>query len=485
MNFAEAMRNEEKWTKTENGAVALKTTGEACLDLFSTIGSLRNASETRIQTLFEEAYKENPLKAMKILFYSRDIREGAGERRVFRTLIRYISIYHPEALRKNIRFFGEYGRYDDLYSLVETPLEEDMWGVMKDQLNRDISDMKTGLPVSLLAKWIKTPDASSKNTRKLGIKTALKLGYTVKDFKRVLRKLRKYIDVTEAKMSANEWDEIEYSNVPSRAMMIYRNAFQRHDQDRFSEFSQKTVTGEVKINSSTLYPYDIVEKYLYSRLSDEEKLVLEAQWRQLPNYVEERTNAIVIADVSDSMRGRPMATSIGLALYFAEHNQGDYHNLFMTFSASPYIVNVKGETLEQKLRFIHSSKWGMDTNLEAAFDEILSLAIENKTLPEEMPKSIIVISDMEIDYWGYRDWTFYDQMRAKYIQAGYEIPNVVFWNVNSRNDVFHADAKRKGLQLVSGQSATIFKYLIKAIGKTPIEMMNDVIEGERYRAITI
>lgn len=485
MNFAEALSNETKTTYTENGQKALNTTSDSCLDLFGSIGSLRSRNDSEVERLFAEAYKEDKLLATKILFYARDIREGCGERKTFRTILKYLANYHPEAIIPNLDLIGVYGRYDDLYCLIDTPVENEMWDAMKKQFEEDIENLKHGNAVSLLAKWIKTPDASSKKTRALGIQTALKLGYSVYKFKRLLRILRQHIDIVERHMSAGEWDQIKYSEVPSRAMTIYRKAFAKHDPERYSEFVNKALTGEEKINSSTLYPYDIVEKILYK---NEDSRTLEAQWRQLPNYVEEGTNAIVMADVSGSMYGRPMATSIGLAIYFAERNKGAYHNLFMTFSERPDICTVKGDTLNQKISFLHRANWEMNTNLEAGFRKVLDIAIDNHVAPEDMVKSIIVVSDMEIDravYGSSRNWLFYDQMKQMYTDHGYEIPNLVFWNVDSRNDVFHADANRKGVQLCSGQSITTFKQLMGCIGMTPVEMMLKVINSERYEAITV
>ena len=211
--------------------------------------------------------------------------------------------------------------------------------------------------------------------------------------------------------------------------------------------------------------------------------MLEAQWRQLPNYIEDGQHAIVMADVSGSMYGRPLATSVGLTIYFAERNIGAYHNLFMTFSSMPEIVVLKGETLEQKIQYVSKASWGMSTNLKAAFDKVLEIAIANNVAQSEMPRSIIVISDMEIDRCADDEWIFYDQVKAEYEDNGYEIPNVVFWNVNSRHDVFHADSKRPGVQLCSGQSISVFKQLMGSIGKTPIEMMEEVINSERYAGI--
>ena len=456
--------------------------------MFGTIGALRKADEARITSLFEEAYKENPLLATKILFYARDIRgdketTGLGERRVFRIILKYAALHHPECIRPNLDLIGVYGRYDDLYELIGTPLEDDMWSAMKKQFEEDKINLEKGNVISLLAKWIKTADASSEKTRKLGIKTALKLGYNIYEFKRIVRAIRKHLRIVEGLMSTNQWDKITYSEVPSRAMMIYRNAFKKHDEDRFNQFAQKAVTGEVKINSATLYPYDIIEKYkgrgygnYYSgsNLSQTEENILQAQWDALPNYVEEGTNAIVIADTSGSMSGRPMDTAVSLAIYFAQRNTGAYHNLWMNFSSRPSFLSN-----------IDYDNWSGSTNCAAAFELILNTAIKNHVSANEMPKSLIIISDMEFDWCGGQNWSFYEEMRARFAQYGYEIPTVVFWQAESRHDVFHADKDRKGVILVSGQSAGTFKNLINSIGMTPVEFMNKTILSNRYEPVTV
>ena len=496
MNFAQAIKNETKWTRTENGAVALKTTDDALLDLFGTIGALREAEEARITSLFEEAYQANPLYATKILFYARDIRgdeetQGLGERRVFRIILKYCALHHPEAIRPNLDLIGVYGRYDDMYELIGTPLEKDMWTAMKKQFEEDLENMAKGNAISLLAKWIKTADASSPKTRALGKLTAQKLGYDVYNFKRIVRAMRKQIGIVESLMSTGHWDEIKYSEVPSRAMLIYRNAFKKHDEERFSQFAQKAVTGEEKINSGTLFPYDLIEKGIQSSwnwrwsLTGTENNIVQAQWDQLPNYVESGTNAIVMADTSGSMSGRPIMTALGLAIYFAQRNIGAYHNLYMTFSCYPKYQEIKGKTLAQIFRNLDYSGWQMNTDCEAAFNLILDTAIKNHVSAEEMPKSLIIISDMEFDQAGNRKWSFYDQMRARFAEYGYEIPQIVWWNVESRHDVFHADKNRKGVVICSGQSSGIFKNLIGSISMTPTEFMMKCIDSKRYEPITV
>ena len=489
--FAKAARKESVYGRTENGAVALNTTSDARLDLFGVIGALRGADQVRIERLFSEAYRADPLFATKIAFYARDIRGGLGERETFRTIIRYMARMHPEALRPNLDLIGVYGRYDDLYCLIGTPLEEEMWAVMKEQFEEARRSLETGKAVSLLAKWIKTADASSEKTRKLGILTARKLGYSVYDFKRIVRALRRRIGVIETLMTEGRWDEIRYPEVPSRAMMIYRNAFRRHDGERYEQFVNRAVSGQEKIHAGTLYPYDIVEKvaprlgFYFSASTLNNDPALEAQWRQLPDYAEPGTNALVIADTSGSMTGRPMATSVGLAVYFAERNRGAYHNMFMSFSGTSRIQVLRGETLAQKISSINMDDWSNNTNLHAAFEHVLNIAIRNHVPQEEMPKSLIVISDMEIDFCGDRDWTFYEMMEEMYRMNGYIIPNIIFWNVASRNDVFHADKNRKGVQLASGQSAAVFRQVMQTVGMNPVEAMEKIINSERYEAITV
>lgn len=485
MSFADVLRNAGRFTHTENGAVALCTTRDARLDFFSTVGSLREADENRMCTLFAESYSQDALFTMKILFYARDIRGGLGERKTFRTLLRYAADHHPQAVKPNLDLVGVFGRYDDLYALIGTRLEEDMWAVMKEQFQEDLENLRQGNAVSLLAKWIKTADSSSSKTRRLGILTAQKLGYSVYEFKRLVRSMRKRIGIVEALMAAGRWEEITYSAVPSRAMKIYHKTFHRHDPKGFAAYLGSVEKGEAKIHADALYPYDIVSEYMRGRGEDR---TLEAQWKALPNYVKEGSNVLVMADTSGSMTcagGRPMASSVGLAIYFAERNAGAYHNMFMTFSASPSIIELCGETLYQKVQNTMKAPWGNNTNLRAAFEQVLNIAVNAHIPQEEMPKAIVVVSDMEIDHCGDREWSFYDNMEDRFRRAGYHIPNIIFWNVNSRHDIFHADKSRRGVQLASGQSVTVFKQILESLDCTPVEAMEKTIGAERYDCVTI
>ena len=493
MNFATAAREERTYTFTENGARAKNTSGDSCLDFFSTVGSLRDTDLNRKIRLFENAYNEDPLSALRILFYGRDVRGGLGERDTFRQLLRYAAIRYPEYIKHNIHLIPFYGRWDDLYELIGTECEDAMWNVINKQIYEDWAALQKGEgEVSLLAKWVKRGDESSPKAKALGILTAEKLGFTVYLWKRMVSRLRKHLDIVEAKMSTNRWDEINYPAVPSRAAMIYRDAFHRHDVQRYEEYIQKVQNGEKKINTGTLYPYDILAKVINDIAWDLElnphDPTIQALWDNLPDYVGGKYNALVIADTSGSMACigfRPMYTALSLAIYFAQHNKGPFHNLWMTFSEHPAYQEIKGKDLWTILRNMDMSGWSMDTNLEAAFEKVLNTCVENNLSQEEVPASIIVISDMEINRCEHSGWSFYEAMQNRYRTHGYEIPNVVFWNVNSRSDVYHADSQRKGVQLVSGQSASTFNTLMKSIGMTPTEYMLSVINSERYQPIQL
>lgn len=512
--FADAVRESENQTYSENGAEMYKSTQSALLDFFFKCGAARSRTDEEIINMFELAYAENPLLAMKIVFYNRDIREGNGERRVSRVLYHHIADAHPEALWGNLKLIPEYGRWDDMYALDGTELEHDAYGLMKAQFSKDLACMRNNKAVSLLAKWLVSVDSPSQRKKpkdqRLGLKTALAFGYgghsaynnnlSIRDYKRDYRSLRKYIDVTERKMSANKWNQINYSTVPSKAMNNYSNAFQRHDPNGFTKYLGDVQKGKTKINSSTLYPYDITEKLLGYKgcVSKTDRATLNAQWDALPNYVEPNTNAMVMADTSGSMIGRPLASAVGLAIYFAQHNTGAYHGLWMNFSSKPSYQAIKGDKVSTIIENINRKNWQNSTNLEMAFSLILKTAKLNKISQDEMPKALIVISDMEFDravsdtadghryYSPSRDWGFYNEMKKKFIRAGYEIPTVIFWNVNSRNDTLPIGrADTEGVLLVSGHSTNTFKGLMNSVGKTPYDKMIEVLNRPRYDAVQI
>lgn len=509
--FADAVKQQAHVTYTENGQIAKDTTENPLLDLFAVIGALRdnnaNFDKERLERMVLNAFNYDPYRTVKLLFYARDVRCGLGERDVAKLGLYYlVKHHHEDCVIPNLELLPVYGRWDDLYAFRGTEVMPRAYDVMRATWLKDIQALDEKKDsVSLLAKWVKTPDASSERTKEVGIETALALEDDVRSFKRHMRALRKKINIVEAKMSANEWDDIQYANLPARAMHVHKKAFERHDPLGFGNYIASLVKGETKVNSSTLYPYDIVKELIsVSRgawiplikdtLSQNQLDLLEQQWKALPDMVEGEHNFLVMCDVSGSMYGDPICKSIGLAIYFAERNHGPMQNLFMSFSSDPKYIDLSNKsTLREKITYTSEADVGYGTDLRKAFDLILNTAIMWQMKPEDMPKSLIVISDMEINsgemgrYVPYGSDTlyFYDEMKQKFAEKGYTIPNIVFWNVASRHDVFHADKNHSGVQLVSGSSTNIFKTLIKTLGMDPVQAMLEVLDSERYQDIVI
>lgn len=504
MNFAQAMYREGSTKLTENGAFAYNSTAQGdLLDLFSQIGALRPRTESEIERKFAAAFKEDKLLATKMMFYAGDIREGGlGERRTFRICLHWMAENHPEIVVKNIQLIPFYNRFDSLFTLVGTECESIMWELIAETLTKDVKAMKAStkakhVPVSLLAKWMPSENTSSAKTRALAAKAMRALKLSPRTYRRMLSALRKHIGITERMMSAGEWGLIDYAKVPSYAMHNYGSAFAKHDHERFDAYLKSVNKGEVKINAGVLYPYDLVEKYMDSRrrgtyygdcfVAYDENAVVEAQWKAMPNYLTKPINAVVMADVSGSMRGRPMATSIGLATYFAQHNTGHYHNQYLTFTSEPKFINIKeGASLLDCVQKVAEAGVGYSTNLEKAFQAILDTATFHKVPKNQMPKALVVISDMEIDKYMRpgRHWDFLSVMRRRFNAAGYELPKIVMWNVNARKDTVLSQSE--DVIFISGQSASSFKTLCQNLdGITAYDMMLQVLNGKAYSKVRI
>lgn len=486
------LKKETNYTYTENGALVHETTGSALVDFFAHGGALRNRDEQEIISMFSKAFAEDPLIALKLLFYFRDIRGGQGERRTFRVIINYLAKHYPDVVKANLKLIPEYGRWDDVYALFDTPLEAEAAELMKEQLMDDlISDHP-----SLLGKWLKSENASSPNTKRLAKKTREYFEMTPKQYRKILKHLRDKIRIVESYMSHNRWNEIEYDKLPAKARMIYRNAFLRHDEERYREYLESLKKGEKKVKSDTIYPYEIVEKvtpwrHPYTLPSEEEIILLEEMWKNLPDFCEgKEENSIVVADTSGSMSmysGRPLAIAISLALYAAERLKGPFHNHFITFSRRPKMQEIKGNNIYEKLVNLSAADWDMNTDIEAVFDLILNVAKKYSVPKEEMIQKIYVVSDMEFDAAtdGDADKTLFENIKKRYEEAGYDMPMLVFWNVNSRNTHVPMTMDERGVLFVSGASPSIFKNLLKGEIVTAYDLMMDVVNSERYAPIRL
>lgn len=504
----QTLNNEYNMSITENGAVGFRTTGKELLDLNFAVASLRKMSDEKVAKRFMKAFCENKMLAMRWLFYARDARQGIGERRLFRVVMKHLVESNPEMVIPVINLIPEYGRYDDLWCLLDN--EESakvIYQIVDKQLKEDWDNMSTGKPISLTAKWMPSINASSEKTKEYGKKLCKALHMSEREYRKALSKLRKYLDVVEVKMSNKDWSEIKYETVPSRANLIYNNAFLRNDEVRRREYLGKLEKGETKINASTLFPHDIVHKYAiqygWKCSLNQKDATIEALWKALPDTVNGCGNTIVVADGSGSMATqvdrsssvRALEVANALAIYFAEHSSGQFKDKYITFSERPQIVDFSNATsLYDKLQIALAHDECANTNIEKVFDLILDTAIKNRMKQEDLPQNILIISDMEFDScascgnnrssWDFKkpNQRLFDVIAKKYAAVGYRIPRLVFWNVNSRTGTIPVKENELGVALVSGFSVNITKMVLSN-KLDPYECLLETLNSERYAPI--
>ena len=462
----EALQTED--TTTLNGMVTNSTSKDANVDLFFHIGGMRGQDPI---SLFVKAFVEDPLTALKVTFWCRDVRGGAGERQLFRDVVTYLALQAPEVLKKNIHLFPEYGRWDDVLTLLGTPLEEDVLDLIGHGLTQGDG---------LLAKWLPRKGPIANKIRKY-------LGVSPKVYRKTLVGLSQTV---EQSMCAKKFEDIDYEKVPSLAMSRYIQSFYRNDESRFSEFKNRLAEGTAKVNAGALYPYDITKAIEYG--SDSDNTVQESQWDSLPNYMEGSEKRVLpLVDVSGSMDcpvgGNPnltcMNVAISLGLYISERNEGIFKDAFITFSEHPTLEYLKG-TIAQRLHSLVTASWGYNTNLERVFELVLNQAVKHDVSPDEMPTDILILSDMQFDEATDSEQTAYKMIREKFNDAGYELPNIIFWNLNSYGDVpvaFDED----GTALISGFSPSILKSVLAGDEMNPLSIMMETIGSSRYDLVTI
>lgn len=496
MNFIDALGEQLNTSVTENGAVGYKTTMKPLLDMNFKVSSYRKDYDKNIINDFKKAYDSDKIHALKWLFYCRDIRKGLGERRLFRVVMQFLSQYDKDIVRKLLPLFSEYGRWDDLFCVVNE-LFEDVAKICKETLYDDIIQMNVNDSVSLLAKWMPSENASSIETKKLAKRFIQYFNMTPARYRKMLSKLRSYIDVTECKMSINQWNKIDYNKVPSKANLIYNNAFLKHDRERREEFFNKVKEGTAKINSSVLYPYEIVHRYNCESFDNDE---LELLWKNLPDIVPDMPSTIVVADGSGSMRSRVGNTKVtaleianSLAIYCAERCKDEFKDKYITFSAHPQLVDFSNcnslfEKLLEAMRYNEVS----NTNIYAVFELILDTAISNNMKQEDIPSNILILSDMEFDTANkpnYCDENFkcmdnklFEEIKDRYNREGYKIPRLIFWNLCSRTNTIPLKENDFGVALVSGFSPNILK-MVMSDKLDPYEILLDTLDSERYEKV--
>lgn len=458
-------------TLTDNGMVTNPTSLNKCVDLFFSIGSMRGKSKESVVKLFSEAYNENPLVASKVLFWVRDVREGAGERKVFRDVISFLATNSPQTVRKNIGLIPEFGRWDDVLVLVGTELEDDMFSLIKTALSNGDG---------LCAKWMPRKGTVANKLRKL-------FRTSPKQYRKMLVELT---NVVESKMCAGDWESIEYSKLPSLAASRYQKTFNRNDKERYDEYKKSLQDGTAKVNAGAVYPYDIIK----SMKMGGDNVVSEKQWESLPNWMEGSVERILpVVDVSGSMDcevgGNPnlscMDVAISLGMYISERNEGNFKDAFITFSNNPQLQYLTG-SLSDRLMQLRRADWGMSTNLEAVFSLILNQAKINNVPEGNMPTKILILSDMQFNQATRRDdFGAQSMIKAMYEEAGYTMPDIIYWNLNAKGGNFPVEFDEKGTALVSGFSPSILKSILGGKDMTPESILMETVNDERYSVVTV
>jgi len=481
------LKKEANTTLTENLAVTYASTQSDCLDLFATIGALRSASDEEVTKRFVRAFAEDPDIAVKTLFFARDVRGGLGERKVFRTILRYMAGLSAASVVKNLWAVPELGRYDDLLVLLDTPVKQEVIGFIKAQLELDIAALDGEDPVSLLAKWLPSVNAHKAETVRYGKLIAKALGMTDAEYRRTLSKLRARIAIIENNLREKDYT-FDYAKQPSRAMMKYRKAFLRNDGERYKEFLSSVERGEAKIHTGTLFPYDIIRPFLsYNNVSDDERRSIDVTWKAQEDFTNGE-NALVVIDGSASMYGYgdpiPATVALGLGVYFAERSTGGFANHFITFSHNPRLVEIKGKDIFEKVKYCATFNEVANTDVRKVFDLILATAVKNKLPQNELPATLYVISDMEFDSCADNaDVTNFEYAKKAFADRGYRLPTVVFWNVQSRNEQQPVTMNEQGVVLVSGCSPRIFG-MVASGNLSPYAFMMETLGNERYVKIT-
>jgi len=442
---------------TSNGAVTHSTSLSACLDMFFLAGASRELSKHEITDVFVRARAENYRLAYQILFWARNCRGGAGEKRFFRVIAIYCKKYYADEYNAVTILVPKYGSWKDLFLIDD--VTEDTLSYLWTQMNENPN-------ANLIFKYFPRKGPWFVGMHKF-------LGYSPKVFRKLLASES---NTVEQKLCANIIKAIDYSHVPSVAMNTYKQTFMIKDSERFNAYISDVKDGKSKINASVLFPHQIIENLVYD---DDSYHVAEAQWDALPNYMEGSSERILpVCDVSGSMTGLPLTVCVALGMYISERNESIFRDAFITFSDVPQMQYVKGNTLFDRMVSLMKADWGMSTNLQATFDLILNSALRESVPESQMPTKLLILSDMQFNYVDSSNAnTNLDHIRAKYAEAGYTMPEIIFWNLNGRVGNVPATNADKNIGLVSGFSPSILKSILQGKVETPEELMLKTVEG--------
>lgn len=488
------VKQPQKVVLTENGALAYNTTGSILVDFFSRFGGMRESSEHSILSAFYSAFNVFPVETIKLLMFFRDCRGGQGERRIFDVVYQDLILNDNPLAYQLLAYVPEYGYWKDVRDFLliaegvgNTKFADFACELFVTQLLADANSKN----MTLCAKYAPSETWSNRSSinkkvwkRYIRFVSRIMKIQNVIGYRYLLSKMRLALPVLERQMSDQDWNKIDFASVPSKAHALYRKAFGKHQQERYAEYLANLEKGQTKINASVLTPYDVVKKYMdsYGYLSKIDK-TLEEQWKALPNYVNH--DVLAISDTSGSMAGEPMIMSIALGIYFAQRAKGVCKGELVNFDSKPAFHDISNcKSLFEAIQKVSSMPWGGSTNFVAVFDMLLSAAIKNKASQEDLPKFLLCISDMQFNTAGKaRGQTPFEVVRQKFENAGYKLPQFIFWNVRASALKNFPTFDEDGVMQVSGSSPAVLQFVMATLNNNSFEVIQRILDNPRYKFV--
>lgn len=489
------------YIRTTNGALSHSPDSGRMLLFFRTV---RDTSEEELNRFILSSWDESPEDTLKLIFHLRNCRGGKGEKKQGINAVKWLQRHAPHTFSDNIKYLPEYGYYKDLLSFLETNNvishgsdEKIIFKIICDQFNEDWKLYTEGNKnsISLVSKWIPSEGGSHDKKFHTTKKFCYILGINRKEFRQRLSLLRNHLNVVEKKMCSKEWDDIDFSKIPSIALHRYAKSFQKHTPQLYQEFLDKVNKGETKMNTARLQPHEIVSYYLQQNSIDND---VETRWKQYKKQLKEKIklkNILPIIDVSGSMysgsgKVSPIDVSLSLGLIVSDLSEGRFHNKWINFSSKPSLKDISGDTLRQQLDNLkNDGDWGMSTNYEAVYDLILNVAETFGLTQSQLPDAVLVLSDMQFDQCtteNYsREITNDQAIKRKFKAKGYIPPKRIYWNLAAVNVDFPVKSFELDTALVSGFSPDLLELFLETGDITPFDIMKKAINNSSYDKLKV
>ena len=485
MSFLKITEDLLNQTLTENGDLAYSSTLSPCLDYFALVGGKRE-HVSECAPLFAKAFFEDKNTALKLLFYTRDIRKGLGERRIFRFLLNSLALSYPDVVTKLVPYVAEYGRYDDLLALLYTPCEDVVIDLIQDQLEKDLDNKKNGKSISLLAKWLPSINTSNAEARQMAKYIATRLNLSNADYRKTLSYLRKDM-IVENNLREKSYD-FDYAKVPSVAMNKYHEAFIRNDGERFEKYIADVSTGEKEMNVDVLDIVNFIKQikatlYGVKDYSD----YFEVTWKKILEDSSINKRTLVVRDGSGSMTiGNALNIADAMCLLTACRLEGEFHDKFITFSSKPELVDLsKQESIKDKVAYLQTFDDCSNTNIQKVYDLILNVYKSKDFKEEDAIEQILIVSDMQFDYCRDNNdnkvlMSTFEYFKSEFAKLGHKMPEIIYWNVDARQTNVPVTQNEFGVKLISGSSKNVIDLVTKTPSLNPLDFMNKVLANYSF-----